>query len=110
MAKAKNTYLEGAKEMETLIKGIPTHMEAGLEIGRTFVKKHKFKGIRKVLFYGMGGSAIGGDLLRSIVTDRSTMFLSVYRQGRWSRWTDSETLVIFSSYSGNTAEILEVFS
>jgi len=96
-------------QMETWLGSLATQVEEAIALGKIFSSHHSFKSIRKVLFYGMGGSAIGGDVLRAIMADRSSVLFNVYRQGRWSRWIDSETLVIFSSYSGNTGEILDVF-
>ncbi len=99
-----------AVSMESLLQSLPGQIESALVLGREFAAKNKFRNIRKVLFYGMGGSAIGGDILKSIMSDRSRVLFSVSRQDRWSRRIDHETLVIFSSYSGNTAEILDVFN
>lgn len=96
-------------QMESWLNSMPGQIEAALHLGRRFAAGKNFGPIRRVLFYGMGGSAIGGDILKAVMADRSQVLFSVYRQGRWSRWTDRRTLVVFSSYSGNTAEILEVF-
>ncbi len=101
---------EANRRMETWLRSLPNQITEALSAGRQFVSRHRFKSVRKVLFYGMGGSAIGGDVLRVVMGDRSKILFSVYRQGRWSQWVDSETLVVFSSYSGNTWEILDVFA
>lgn len=95
--------------MKEWLASLPRQVEEALALGGLFSTRFKFSRVRKILFYGMGGSAIGGDVLRAVMADRSRVLFNVYRQGRWSRWIDSETLVIFSSYSGNTGEILDVF-
>ncbi|MFC1454548.1 bifunctional phosphoglucose/phosphomannose isomerase [Candidatus Undinarchaeota archaeon] len=58
---------------------------------------------RDVLIIGMGGSAIGGDLLKEWLPD---IDISVSRSYDIPSWANKHTLVIASSYSGNTAETL----
>ena len=64
----------------------------------------------KVCFCGMGGSAIGGDILSEYLSERSETLLSVVRGGKLPAWVDEDTLTIISSYSGNTREALALFS
>src|SRR5205085_2856995 len=59
-----------------------------------------------VLLLGMGGSAIGGDLARDIVADTCPVPFQVNRDYDLPAWVDRRTLVIASSYSGNTEETL----
>jgi glucose/mannose-6-phosphate isomerase len=53
---------------------------------------------------GLGGSAIGGDLLRSYLADELTVPFLVNRHYTLPRCVGPDTLVIISSYSGNTEE------
>ena len=96
------------RQMEVWLNSLSGQISEALLTGRKFVRHHPFVSVRKVLFYGMGGSAIGGDVLRAVMTERSSVLFSVYRQGRWSRWVDEDTLVVFSSYSGDTWEMIDV--
>jgi glucose/mannose-6-phosphate isomerase len=57
----------------------------------------------------MGGSAIGGDLVSSLATTESRVPVIVYRGYSLPAYVDSRTLVIASSYSGNTEETLTCF-
>lgn len=57
----------------------------------------------------MGGSGIGGDILRRLAFQEDRVPFMVSRSTAMPRWVDSRTLVIVSSYSGNTREILESF-
>lgn len=64
--------------------------------------------IRQVLIAGMGGSAIGGDLLAAYVAPFCPIPIYVHRDyglPAWARGVD--TLVIASSHSGNTEEVLD---
>ncbi len=63
------------------------------------------KTITNVVVTGMGGSAIGGDLLRSYLMD-SDLPIIVNRGYQIPKFVDSNTLVFAVSYSGNTEETL----
>jgi len=64
---------------------------------------------RDVLIVGMGGSAIGGDILKDWVSGTVTVPLEVCRDYRLPLYAGSESLVIAVSYSGNTEETLSSF-
>lgn len=65
-----------------------------------------FRQPANVLLLGMGGSAIGGDLAGDIVADTCPVPFQVNRDYDLPAWVDRRTLVIASSYSGNTEETL----
>jgi glucose/mannose-6-phosphate isomerase len=58
---------------------------------------------------GMGGSAIGGDLVRSLISEDSKIPVIVHRDYGLPAFVDENTLLIASSYSGNTEETLSGF-
>jgi glucose/mannose-6-phosphate isomerase len=59
-----------------------------------------------VAILGMGGSAMGADLLRAAFADRARLPIVVSREPELPAWVDASTLVIASSHSGRTAETL----
>jgi len=61
---------------------------------------------RSVAILGMGGSAIGGDMVKAIWTDRLTVPVEIIRGYDLPAWVGTDTLVIASSKSGNTGETL----
>jgi glucose/mannose-6-phosphate isomerase len=63
----------------------------------------------RVLVAGMGGSAISGDLARTLFALSWEVPISVCRQPALPRWVSRDDLVIFLSYSGETAETLSCF-
>ncbi|MBN1863221.1 MAG: bifunctional phosphoglucose/phosphomannose isomerase [Dehalococcoidales bacterium] len=65
--------------------------------------------IDKVLVLGMGGSAIGGDLAASLARAEARLPIIVSRGYELPAFTDAKTLVIASSYSGNTEETMTSF-
>lgn len=66
--------------------------------------------IRQVVVAGMGGSAIGADLLAAYCAPRATVPLIVWRNyGLPAYVRGPSTLMIASSHSGNTEETLSAF-
>ncbi len=63
----------------------------------------------KVVILGMGGSAIGGDLVSSLVAPEARLPVIVHRDYNLPAFVDDSTLVIASSYSGMTEETLSAF-
>ena len=62
--------------------------------------------INNILYLGMGGSAIAGDLLNDILFHNINVPLTVVRGYAAPKFCNEKTLVIASSYSGNTEETL----
>ncbi|MGD1060290.1 MAG: bifunctional phosphoglucose/phosphomannose isomerase [Methanomassiliicoccales archaeon] len=63
----------------------------------------------EVCVVGMGGSAIGADVLLDYCAEVSEIPVAVVRGLSLPRWVDKDTLVLMVSYSGNTWEVLELF-
>jgi glucose/mannose-6-phosphate isomerase len=66
--------------------------------------------VTSVVVAGMGGSAVAGDVLRSVFRDRATFPVDVNRGHTLPAYAGTSTLVIVSSYSGETAETLSAFA
>ncbi len=60
----------------------------------------------EILVLGMGGSAIGADLVAGLLADELPVPLLVHRGYGLPAWVDGDTLVVASSYSGGTEETL----
>lgn len=65
--------------------------------------------VRGVVFCGMGGSAVAGDVLRSVFRDRLGVPIEVNRSPELPEHAGPHSLVVASSYSGNTSETLAAF-
>jgi glucose/mannose-6-phosphate isomerase len=65
-----------------------------------------FDGIRHIVFAGMGGSAISGDIASDLLRDKVKLPFSVNRSYRIPSFVDQATLFFAVSYSGNTEETL----
>jgi len=87
----------------------PDHILDAAKIGESISLKNQYTGIRNVVVAGMGGSAIGGDVVRLLAKNELDVPMVVSRNYTLPNWVDSNTLVICSSYSGNTEETLNAF-
>ncbi|MCL6579041.1 MAG: bifunctional phosphoglucose/phosphomannose isomerase [Candidatus Bathyarchaeota archaeon] len=64
---------------------------------------------KSVIVAGMGGSAIGGELLKDWARDKLAVPIEVCREYSLPAYTNKNTLVFVVSYSGETEESLSVF-
>jgi len=91
------------------IDGLPDQLASAFELGLT-LPLPVIKGIRHVVVSGMGGSAIGADLLAAYVAPIVPVPVTVHRDYGLPAWARGEgVLVIASSHSGNTEETLDSF-
>ena len=64
---------------------------------------------RNIVVVGMGGSAIGGEILHDWLRDTLPFSIEVCRDYTLPAYVNKETLVFVNSYSGNTEETLTAF-
>lgn len=65
-----------------------------------------YRDVDAVVIAGMGGSAIGGSLVQALAEPECPVPISVNRDYHLPAYVDENTLVVASSYSGNTEETL----
>lgn len=106
--------LEYFKKIDTLnmlgeIDNLPDQLDSAYQLGMQH-DLPDWKDIKQVAIAGMGGSAIGADLLASYCAPLARIPVFVHRDyGLPSFVRGAETLVICSSHSGNTEEVLDAF-
>ncbi|MBK9099706.1 MAG: bifunctional phosphoglucose/phosphomannose isomerase [bacterium] len=71
------------------------------------LKKNKFSSI---IFCGLGGSAISGDLFSDYLTGEHKIPFIVVRGYNLPSFANESSLIIISSYSGNTEETISCFN
>ncbi|OGC94328.1 MAG: bifunctional phosphoglucose/phosphomannose isomerase [candidate division Zixibacteria bacterium RBG_16_53_22] len=99
-----------SRDMYGMIAGMPDHLEEGLAIGRSVdLRNLEAETFHSVLVAGMGGSAIAGDIAKSYLLDQLDIPLWVCRHYDMPEFVNKRTLVIASSYSGNTEETLSAY-
>jgi glucose/mannose-6-phosphate isomerase len=91
------------------IKELPMQCWEAWEAIKAFKLPEDYRDIENVVILGMGGSAIGGDLVRSLVQGESRVPVIIHRDYGLPHFVSDRTLIIASSYSGNTEETLSGF-
>src|SRR5688572_17374554 len=91
------------------IDNLPDQLVSAYELGLQ-QDLPDWKDIKQAVVAGMGGSAIGADLLASYCAPLASIPVYVHRDyGLPFFARGAETLVICSSHSGNTEETLDAF-
>jgi glucose/mannose-6-phosphate isomerase len=94
--------------LDTLV-GLPDQCETALVLGQDAPLPALPGELRQVVLAGLGGSAIGGDLVRVVAAQQARVPLAVCRDYILPAYVDRQTLVIVTSYSGNTEETLSAY-
>ena len=93
--------------MAKLIQDFSSQLKHAEEIGRSLSLDSSLgKDLSKIVFSGLGGSAIGADFVRSYLAYDLAVPIFVNRHYRLPQFVDRHTLLIVSSYSGDTEETL----
>lgn len=96
-------------QMLMLLSDYPRQCEAALHIAKNAKILFEKRDFTQVTFAGLGGSAIGADLVKSFAYAECKLPVSVVREYTLPAYVGSSTLVFISSYSGNTEETLSAY-
>lgn len=96
------------ENMYEVLKNFPKQVREAVDIGAQATYFHDSSRFRTLVFSGMGGSAIAGDLLRCVLQGYGVNdFMTIVNRGySLPSGVDTQTAFIASSYSGNTEETL----
>lgn len=92
--------------MYKLISDFPSNINEALTIASSAKFQTPKKEIRNVLISGMGGSGIGGKMVSFWVQEHISVPIQSFQDYTCPSFVNEHTLVIASSYSGNTEETL----
>lgn len=96
-----------SSDMLGIMLNFPAQCEEAFEIGRSLPLPGEYRDVSKVVVTGMGGSAIGGDLLAAYCAARGAgVPVLTNRHYKLPSFVGEDTLVIAVSFSGNTEETL----
>ncbi len=96
-------------DMLSHIDGLPGQLEFAWNLGSKLAFP-EMEGIDRVVVAGMGGSAIGADLVGAYIAPLSPVPVVLHRNYSLPAWASGRnTLVITSSHSGNTEETVSSF-
>jgi len=102
--------IHDSAKMYAVIAAFPEQLKQAFEIGCDINIQLDISGIRNIIITGLGGSAIGGDLLRSYLQYEINLPIQVIRNYYIPEYADEHTLVICSSYSGDTEETISAYN
>ncbi|HWL91698.1 MAG TPA: bifunctional phosphoglucose/phosphomannose isomerase [Actinomycetota bacterium] len=100
---------QDAGGMLAAVAALGSHCREGYSNGTGATGLPDLADVRSVVFCGMGGSAVAGDVLRSVFRDRLGVPVEVNRSPELPEHAGPHSLVVASSYSGNTSETLAAF-
>ncbi len=92
--------------MRKLLVEFPDQIADAVRLGKKATVPYNRSGIDNIVVTGLGGSAIGGDLLRSYVAEELPVPFNVNRHYFLPEYVGKKSFIIVSSYSGNTEETI----
>lgn len=91
------------------VTAMPKHLTEALARAQSVALPIDASALSGIVIVGMGGSAMSGDVARGLTLDSLALPLQVSRSYELPGWVSERSLVIVSSYSGNTEESLAAF-
>lgn len=88
---------------------LPEQCAEALAIAKEAGLPQGYQGFTQIMVTGLGGSAIGGDLLRVYVGDKAGIPVIVNRDYTLPNFVGPQTLLFATSFSGNTEETLSAY-
>ncbi len=93
--------------MKPLIEKFSAQMRQAVSIGETFKATPWPHPIKNILVTGLGGSGIGGTIVAQLCEKELSVPMIVNKDYFIPSFVNQHTLVVVSSYSGNTEETLQ---
>ena len=91
------------------IAGLADQCQRAWQEGQAFHLPASYGSARTIALLGVGGSAIGGDLIAGLAALENGPQVTTCRSPHLPGWVGSDTLALVSSYSGNTEETLAMY-
>jgi len=95
-----------ANDMLGRVGALPRQLAQARRIAAATPLDDRYRAVDSVLVLGMGGSAVGADLVAGIAGDRLRVPLVAHRDYDLPGWAGERTLVVAASHSGETVETL----
>jgi len=99
-------------EMLDILLGLPQQCRDAISIANNFKAPAGYKAgsFNKVFFTGLGGSAIGGDIVKTYLSAHMNKPVIVNRNYDVPAFIDNKTLAFVCSYSGDTEETISAYN
>ncbi len=98
------------KTMEEMVHAFPDQLEQAILLAKSAKLSLGDREIQHILVCGMGGSGIGADFVSAFFKRELPVPFSVCKSYEVPAYVNQKSLVIFSSYSGNTEETLSAMA
>lgn len=92
--------------MRSLIENFPSQLEAAYANALATSLKGSSNAFSNVIVTGLGGSGIGGKIVAQLIQDEVTLPIIINNDYLLPAFASASTLVVVSSYSGDTEETL----
>ena len=90
--------------MKALVEAFPQHLREALAIGRAAKFNVPSKKLDNIVISGLGGSGIGGKIVSQLVAEKAGLPILCTNDYVLPEFVGPNTLLIISSYSGDTEE------
>jgi glucose/mannose-6-phosphate isomerase len=97
-------------KMRDILAEFSEQCRIGFQLGKAFCFTIDLSSIKNIIFCGMGGSAIGAEILNYYLRKEIKMAIYLNRDYSLPGFVDKHCLVIVISYSGNTEETIYAYS
>lgn len=105
-----NSNIIAQRDPEGALKVIASQYEQARYDTRVESAEHDERNITSIVVTGMGGSALAALIVKALLKDEILLPFEILRTYDLPAYVNEHTLVIASSYSGNTEETLTAFS
>ena len=96
--------------MKSLVEAFPTHLKEALAIGQSATFTNTDKQFENIVISGLGGSGIGGKIVSQLVADDCCLPILCTNDYVLPAFVGHKTLVVISSYSGETEETVAAYN
>ena len=95
--------------MRDLVQDLPNQLKHALEVSKEMRISPSENDIYSIVICGLGGSGIGGEIIKSVTQDEIKLPIITVNTYDIPEFVGPNTLVICSSFSGNTEETVSAY-
>jgi len=88
------------------VEALPNQIQDAWEQTKNLSFPTDYSSVKNILISGMGGSNLGGQVIKHLFKDELMLPLEIYPHYHLPGYVSSDSLVVLSSYSGTTEETL----
>lgn len=96
--------------MKKLVAGFSNQLNEAVEIAKKSTFTNYDKKVSNIIIAGLGGSGIGGTIVSELIATECTVPITLCKDYFLPNFANENTLVLISSYSGNTEETLAILN